>query len=214
MSQPTIQTAPCPGCGKEMEFKLWQTINTDMENAREDIISGALFDFTCPECGHKARIQYPILFNDLENNVWIWCYPEDAVEETMPIIEKAKAQGVTCRLVHYQEALSEKAAMFKLGLDDRVVEIMKLAAAVQVTEALPGCEIGPIIFALNKEQQPCFLFKVDGQTNFMDMYMDEYNEFKTIFSALLDADDSSLVIDSRWAINFMGGGMPAAEAEL
>ena len=45
MSQPTIQTAPCPGCGKEMEFKLWQTINTDVENAREDIISGELFRY-------------------------------------------------------------------------------------------------------------------------------------------------------------------------
>lgn len=210
MSQSSITTAACPNCGKEMEFKLWQTINTETENAREDIISGALFDFTCPECGNVARIQYPMLFNDLENNVWIWCYPEDATEEVMPIIEAAKAKGVTCRLVHYQEALSEKAAIFKLGLDDRIVELMKLAAGAQVTEIMSGCELGPIVFALNKEEQPCFLFKVDGKTNFMDMSLEEYEEFKRIFGALL-ADDDSLVIDARWVMGFMQGGTAAED---
>ena len=124
----------------------------------------------------------------------------------MPIIEAAKAQGVRCRLVHSQEALSEKAAIFSIGLDDRIVELMKLAAAAQVNEALPGCKLGPVVFALNNEGKPCFLFKVDGTTNFMDVNMDEYNEFNTIFGALLTADESALVIDARWVLGFMGGG--------
>lgn len=211
MAQPVIHTAPCPGCGKEMEFKLWQSINTEVENAREDIISGKLFDFCCPECGYSARVQYPMLFSDLENNAWIWFCPEDGTDEVMPIIEAAKAKGVLCRLVHSQESLSEKAAMFKLGLDDRIVELMKLAAHAQVTEIMSGCEIGPTVFALNKEQQPCFLFRVDGKTNFMDMSLEEYEEFKRIFGGLLEADDS-LVVDGRWVSGFMGGGI-AAEAE-
>ena len=211
MAQPNIHTAPCPGCGKEMEFTLWQSINTEVENAREKIISGELFDFCCPQCGYSARVQYPMLFSDLENNAWIWFYPEEELEGIMPIIEAAKAKGVLCRVVHTQEALSEKAAMFKLGLDDRIVELMKLAAAAQVQEIMSGCELGPIIFALNKEQQPCFLFKVDGRTNFMDMSLEEYEEFKRIFGVLLEADDS-LVVDGRWVQNFMGGG-EAPEAE-
>ena len=211
MAQPNIHTAPCPGCGKEMEFTLWQSINTEVEGARDKIISGELFDFCCPECGYSARVQYPMLFSDLENNAWIWFYPEEELEEIMPIIEAAKAKGVRCRVVHTQEALSEKAAMFKLGLDDRIVELMKLAAAAQVQEIMSGCELGPIVFALNKEQQPCFLFKVDGKTNFMDMSIEEYEEFKRIFSLMLDNDDS-LVVDFRWVQNFMGGGA-APEAE-
>ena len=211
MSQPTIHTAPCPGCGKKMEFTLWQSINNEVENAREKIISGELFDFVCPECGHKARIQYPMLFSDLEHNAWIWSYPEGELESIMHSIEAAKAKGVLCRVVHSQEALSEKAAIFKLGLDDKVVELMKLAAAAQVNEIMSGCELGPIVFALNKEQQPCFLFKVDGRTNFMDMSLEEYEEFKRIFGVLLEADDS-LVVDARWVMKFMSGG-EAVEAE-
>ena len=213
MSQPITQNVACPGCGKELEFTLWQSINTETENAREDIISGKLFDICCPDCGYKARVQYPMLFNDLEHNTWIWFYPEDRAEEAMPIIEAAKAQGVRCRLVHSQEALSEKAAIFSIGLDDRIVELMKLAAAAQVNEVLPGCKLGPVVFALNNEGKPCFLFKVDDETNFMDMYMDEYEEFSRIFSALLAADESSIVIDANWVMGFMGGGAPEAEAE-
>lgn len=211
MSQPTIHTAACPGCGKEMEFKLWQSINTDVENALEMIISGELFDHVCPDCGYKARVQYPMLFSDLKHNSWIWFYPEEELEGIMPIIEAAKAKGVRCRVVHSQEALSEKAAIFKLDLDDRIVELMKLAAGAQVTEIMSGCELGPIVFALNKEEQPCFLFRVDGKTNFMDMSLEEYEEFKRIFGALLDADDS-LVIDARWVLSFMRGGDAESES--
>lgn len=213
MSQPIIHKAPCPGCGKELEFSLWHSIDTQTENAREDVISGKLFDVCCPDCGYKARVQYPMLFSDLEHNSWIWFCPEDRAEETMPVIEAAKAQGVRCRLVYSQEALSEKAAIFSLDMDDRIVELMKLAASAQVNEALPECELGPVVFALNDEGKPCFLFKVDGVTNFMDVNMDEYNEFNTIFGTLLAADDASLVIDPHWVLNFMGGGaMPEAEA--
>ena len=61
MSQSMKHNAPCPGCGRELEFTLWQSINTETENAREDIISGKLFDVVCPDCGYKARVQYPIL---------------------------------------------------------------------------------------------------------------------------------------------------------
>jgi len=211
MSQSSKQTVGCPGCGKELEFTLWQSINTETENAREDIISGKLFDVCCPECGYKARIQYPMLFSDLEHNCWVWYYPEDRVEDMMPIIEAAKAKGVRCRIVHSQEALSEKAAIFSIDLDDRMVEIMKAAATVQVSEALPGCELGPVVFALNNEKKPCFLFRVDGQTNFMDMHMDEYNEFSTIFSAMLSTEEA-LVVDARWVQSFLGGGAVEAEA--
>ena len=75
MSQPITHNAACPGCGRELEFTLWQSISTETENAREDIISGKLFDVCCPDCGYKARVQYPILFTDLEHNTWIWFYP-------------------------------------------------------------------------------------------------------------------------------------------
>lgn len=213
MSQSMKHNAPCPGCGRELEFTLWQSINTETENAREDIISGKLFDVVCPDCGYKARVQYPILFSDLENNTWIWFYPEDRAEEAIPLIEAAKEKGVRCRLVHSQEALSEKAAMFSLGLDDRIVEVMKLAAGVQVTEALPGCKLGPIVFALNNEGKPCFLFRVDDKTNFMDMYMDEYEAFSRIFGPMLALTENDIVIDAKWAMNFMSGGAMEAEAE-
>ena len=206
MSQSSIQTAACPGCGRELEFTLWQSINTETENALENIISGELFDVVCPDCGYRARVQYPTLFNDLEHNTWIWYYPEDKAEDAMPLIEAAKEKGLRCRLVYSQEALSEKAAIFSVDLDDRMIEIMKLAAGAQVTEALPGCNVGPIIFALNREKQPCFLFRVDGQTNFMDIHMDEYEEFCTIFGAMLAADTDSVVIDREWAMGFLAGG--------
>ena len=44
MSIPNKRTIKCPKCGKEIEFTLWQSINTDMPFAIPDIISGKLFE--------------------------------------------------------------------------------------------------------------------------------------------------------------------------
>ena len=72
--------------------------------------------------------------------------------------------------------------------------IIVLPPAVGIPD--PGM---PIIFALNNEKKPCFLFRVDGQTNFMDM------KNETMFS--LKADEEY----TREFVFPFGDKVPAAD---
>ena len=82
MSIPTKQTVPCPKCGKEIEFTLWQSINNEIPTAMEDVISGKLFEIECKHCGLKTNVNYPILVNDMEHNVMVYYVQPDDTEET------------------------------------------------------------------------------------------------------------------------------------
>lgn len=50
------------------------------------------------------------------------------------------------RIVTDQLSLREKTAIFNLGLDDRVIEVMKLVIIAQLADSLNGKEVEDIIF--------------------------------------------------------------------
>ena len=65
------QTIKCPKCGADISFTRWQSINTQMNFAIPDIISGKLFDVDCKKCGQHIHLNYPLLFNDMIHSVMI-----------------------------------------------------------------------------------------------------------------------------------------------
>lgn len=90
MSIPHKQTVKCPKCGEEIEFTLWQSINTEMNFAIPDIISGKLFEVECKKCGYKTHVNYPMLFNDMIHNVMIYSVAPDSTEETEKALDYAE----------------------------------------------------------------------------------------------------------------------------
>jgi hypothetical protein len=44
MSMPLDRRIKCPKCGEMLKYTMWQSINTMMPFARNDIISGKLFE--------------------------------------------------------------------------------------------------------------------------------------------------------------------------
>ena len=42
--------------------------------------------------------------------------------------------------------------------------------------------------------------------------MDEYEEFNKIFGPMLALTENDLVIDAKWALNFMSGGAMESDA--
>ena len=69
MSQPVNQTVKCPQCGADIPFTLWRSINTDVPNAIDDIISGKLFAVECEKCGH-ARPNWCLKVQSVQSVPW------------------------------------------------------------------------------------------------------------------------------------------------
>lgn len=202
MSIPHKQTVKCPKCGEEIEFTLWQSINTEMNFAIPDIISGKLFEVECKKCGYKTHVNYPMLFNDMIHNVMIYSVAPDSTEETEKALDSLKKMypGRT-RIVTDQSTLREKTAIFNAGLDDRVTEILKLIIMAQLQEQISGKELVGVFFVPGDEPKFEIAFK-DG-SGYVPVTKEIYENLASQFNDKLSAGDDEYYIDQDWAMAFL-----------
>ena len=168
-----------------------------MEFAAADIISGKLFDVECKYCGHKTRVNYPILFNDMEHDVMIYYVSDDADIED---IKKDMFLGRwRYRFVYSQESLREKASIFQEGLDDRVIEIYKVLMGVLLQEQHPSEVLEGMYFLARDGEYQLEILMKSGGVGHIAMNMDLYRDIeKKRMKLLRETDDS--VIDQAWAM--------------
>ena len=202
MSIPHKQTVKCPKCGEEIEFTLWQSINTEMDFAIPDIISGKLFEVECKKCGYKTHVNYPMLFNDMIHNVMIYSVAPNSTEENEKALDSLKKMypGRT-RIVTDQSTLREKTAIFNAGLDDRVTEILKLIIMAQLQEQLSGKELVGVFFVPGDEPKFEIAFK-DG-SGYVPVTKEMYENLASQFNDKLSAGDDEYYIDQDWAMAFL-----------
>jgi hypothetical protein len=138
---------------------VWSTINTDTDpKAAEKLIAGELFDDGCPKCGKVHPLNYPMVFHDPEQMVMISYILDaadyrDKVAEIEELFEDqpqvAPESGYRHRIVTTQNALREKAVIFYNGLDDRLVEMLKVIYSEQVLAQYPNVQFKNVFFLIN-----------------------------------------------------------------
>src|SRR4051794_36525944 len=143
MSMPTPIPVTCPGCQHEQDFTAWRSLNVTLDRDRKaDVVSGKLTRFTCDQCGHTAEVVYPMLYHDMERRLMVWMLPKDpdapepAEEETPPPPAEmgVSGEGYVFRRVTTRNELVEKVFVVDHGLDDRVVELVKVILWEQMPE--------------------------------------------------------------------------------
>ena len=203
MSSPRPQTIPCPDCGAPIKFTLWQSINTDMDFALADIISGKLFQIECGNCGYKTRVDYPILFNDMKHGMMIYYSDPDGIQEAEKACNDILGYGMRARIVTSQNELREKAMMLNDGLDDRLVEILKFFVFPQIQEHLSDHQIEHVYYdGTNGKFDLAILY--DNGSAVMTVPREQYEEIKQKIGPLLDDKNTPLIVDQDWAVNFLG----------
>ena len=206
MSIPVDQTVPCPKCGKDIEFTMWQSINNEMPFAMKDIISGKLFEVECKNCGLKTHVNYPILVNDMEHDVMIYYTHPDGVEETEKALESMnKLYKGRTRIVTDQASLREKVAIFNAELDDRVVELLKALVMAQVIDQLAGQKVQGVFFV--PDDNPRFEIVFEEGSGHIPVNMDFYKKVEEEFfgeDAL--ATDEEIYVDRDWAYSLLAPG--------
>lgn len=199
----------CPSCGRRCEYTIWESIDADKEpEAKEALIAGDLFVHECPDCGNRINIVYSVLYQDSSNNVMV-----NLVSDCSDInaeIEKFKAIKdyvlVTgpmgepqVRFVNNPNDLREKATIFDAGLDDRVIELMKLEYLSKPEED-----------DHKKAIRTYFVRDKDGRYKFEFVYVEGnvYIDFdKTLYDRIFDElkktpdvlNEEVYSVDSAWA---------------
>jgi hypothetical protein len=117
----------CPGCDRESECKLVQSINavTDLP-VKARLLAGELNVLDCA-CGRRTQLAATVLFHDPVAAYWCQVCPGD--EQAMAQGEaafRAAGTGGTQRLVPSLNALIEKVRLLDAGLEDWAIEMVKV----------------------------------------------------------------------------------------
>ena len=210
MSNTEIKKVSCPKCNHDNEVKVFKTVNATTDpQFRETLLAGQLFGFRCENCGYEATLRYPLLYNDMKNRFMVYYIPE--IERERITDESLEAQygdlgDVTRRIVGTFNELKEKIHIFESGLDDRAIEIAKIALNDVVTKRTGEAVTGGYFSKYSVEEGSIgFTFFVgDNNEHLVQTTRIEIYEKSVEIADFYDIDQSSrsfILINRDWARN-------------
>ena len=213
MSNKQKMNVTCPVCGTKGEASAWQTLNADLDpEAKEALLKGTLFQYRCPACGEVSALNYGLLYHDPTRRAMVYCVPEEEAEQARAEIRSAEGlneltaaagKGMTKRVVTSQNVLREKAAIFDCGLDDRVIELVKLFCGANAVRQYPDIRIEDVFFLAGGGEY--FLEFVSSPPLTAKVPRELYDRVRADFREQLDAAGSDeLTVDRRWAMGLLG----------
>lgn len=135
----------CPMCGELGKAEIYTSVNTTVNKAlRSKVLDGELFSWRCPSCNYSARLNYPILYNDMKNRFMVYLIPKiDRYQLCDKELEEkySNLRNISKRITADFNSFKEKIFIFESGLDDMAVELTKLAISQTVSKKLGGEEI-------------------------------------------------------------------------
>lgn len=145
MSVYQTRALTCPECEAEFDKSVCVSLNGNRVPAVVDEVrTGRFQHFDCPNCSAVLVADGPLIYTDFELRRWVGCFPrpwegawrileheparsfQRAMIDDAPPVMRAEADGYLVRTVFGLPALAEKILIWDHGLDDRVVELMKL----------------------------------------------------------------------------------------
>lgn len=129
----------CPKCQHKNTNKTYKQIGNDF---KEQVLNHSLFQFKCRQCGYQALLDYSLQYQDNDKKILIYYVTnQEELDEVMDLLEDESVISDTkdylCRVVCSQEDLIEKITCFDLGLDDRILEIIKVLFYKQIQNEYP-----------------------------------------------------------------------------
>lgn len=137
MSLNSKQKLKCSGCGQLHDIMVWNSVTADdSADLKEEILKGNLNIFKCPDCGFRAVMNVPMLYEDKAKRLFISFVPgtdenmltnafENMTESMKESGEIDNYEGFNLRFVSDYNTLMEKILIWDSGLWDKAIEILK-----------------------------------------------------------------------------------------
>ena len=204
-NQITIK-ARCNACGKVHEVQAIQSVNTaENPDLKEEVCSGRLFVWTCPDCGAANLAKWPFLYHDPSQNLILWLSDGRAETESQMVRTIASEEGLeayTCRIVDTPGDLVEKISIFDAGLDDVAMELCKFVTRQELDKdvALRFYRIeGP-------DHDITLAYPENGQMQMVQIGFNVYEDSAAIVQrnpSLAEASKGLVRVDRDWIERFL-----------
>ena len=199
----------CPKCGNKQKMTVWMIVDAAHNTkTRQKIANGTFFNQKCKCCGSVFEVTYPMLIQD-DINGYLVHYTKTVSQELVAysslkhVNESKIANGHKLRIVNSPDRFSEKVRIFESGLDDRVIDIMKVAIIESIKTEIELGRINDVIWNVNESGN--FIFDIIGdKTHTVGVRKDFYNYLEDKCKSFLNKNEmSTTIVDMSWAIDFM-----------
>jgi len=194
---------------------------------RQAVLSRQLLKQSCEQCGELVETQYPFLYQDANNRLLVYYVPttrqdvQQKIGEALAQMNEQIAAGTLglgtdaafdyqFRVVATYDELLDKILVREHGLDDRIIELMKLSYLGRlrgnpVLEQLTGFYFGEDEDAdpAGPGKSPIFyLLFADGQVGTSVFHQQVYDELAANFQARISETpiQGFRVVDQSWAM--------------
>ncbi len=116
----------CPHCGKSSRTsKIDELVAQEEPALKTAILDGEFFDCSCEHCYEVSQVEYSFYYIDKDQGVTIYLYAgkNDGIQEPFSEIYE---DGKIYRMVGTLDELREKILIFDAGLNDKIVEAVKM----------------------------------------------------------------------------------------
>lgn len=212
MSNVISKEVSCPKCSHTGSAHLYISINaTNDPQFRDDLLSGKLLDYTCPNCGYQGRYTYPLLYNDMKRRFMVYLIPEIdrfQLEDRSLEEDYRNLKGIRKRLAADFNALKEKIFIYESGLDDMAVELTKYAIAAMIAKKHDLSNVSEGFLSMyNRETNTIGFTYFIGENNepfVQSARLEIYRKSLKIVEAICGNDkklSGFIKIDREWAEN-------------
>ena len=194
----------CPCCGKKTEAQVYPIVNIKRSpELREKVLDESLFRVKCSACGKQFRLITRCLYHDEERNFMIYLIPgfRGRKLETGDLSQEyPEFSASACRVVSTLNQLKEKILLMESGVDDRAIEVAKLAVSGIVAQKYEKRIQSAYFCRLNEENDRIgFTFFLDGeeQSVFYQTHSEVYTRAQEIAEEF--PIRGFVNVDIRWA---------------
>lgn len=209
---PTTQLQ-CPVCEETSQRDIPFYINTQLHpHLVQALLANELYLFICPNCGAKRQIEIQMVYHDPIDQTLILVLPgvtrdidnsEAYLQRLLPD-KSLNLDNYRLRIVPNMAGLIEKIQIFDFGLNDKVVEIVKLLSDGLLAQEHPDHKVQARFFYTQKDQPKLLYITDKGQfiADFNDSLVDFADDkYKKLNEP--EALGEFQMIDGNWAIQML-----------
>ena len=191
----------CHKCGASCDFTRYPNINITLNpELKYAVLTGKIFENTCPNCGHLGGVYYDMLYHDTENKFMVQFTDrksipdyEKSFTEHKELTANAFSEDYTVRYVEDVWDLSTTITSFENNRDDRIV---KLILAEHLNQKQPQKDLYNALLVNTENGLAIALFYLDGEMSGISFPQGWYDELTKL--AKFDHDGNHSLVDLYW----------------
>lgn len=210
----------CPSCNTTGVIPIFDMLDLaeSSDSTRALVVSGKVFSFTCQKCGYKEPVSYPMTcFDDEATGAVITVLDEDNKAEDYKKTYReyemtSRAPGSKYRICDTTQELAEKLRIFEDNMDDRIIELMKMALRAIIAEEVQDYAQIKCTYKRTEGGKVLFSVRAYGERNDAELPASIYADIEASFRRFHDTTGlkSAYMINYTWADKMMAAMAAAA----